>query len=325
VTSLTEEHLDRVWRSKVAGAVNLLELTREMDLSAVVLYSSASGTLGGAGMADYAAANAYLDALAARARSQGRPVISLGWGLWAEPGGMVGRLAPADVQRMTRSGVLPMDAGDGIALFDAAVSSKEPAVLPIRFDHTRLRARAADDELPAVLRSLVPAVPRPAVVDTSLAARLAAMGEQEQRKVLDELVRTQAAAVLGHGSPAAVTSDEPFKKLGFDSLTAVELRNRLNAATGLRLPATVVFDHPKPALLAEFLRAELAPAQPRSSLVDEVDRLEQLLAASGAEERAEVGDRLRALLARWTQPAGSEFDTATDDELFALIDEKFGR
>ncbi|MBZ6477419.1 type I polyketide synthase, partial [Streptomyces griseocarneus] len=274
VSALSPERVDRVLRPKVDAALNLHDLTRHTDLSAFVLFSSVSATLGGAGQANYAAANSFLDALAQRRRAAGLPALSLAWGLWAEGSGMTGKLDPADLARIRRMGLAAMDSAEGLALFDAACAADGDVLFPVRLDTAGLRARAADGDVPALLRGLVAAptrrvrTSRQADGDTTadrassnLAQSLAGLGGAEQERALLELVRKQIATVLGHASPEQIEPERAFKELGFDSLTAVELRNLLNAASGTRLPATLVFDHPNPIALARYLRGELLGAQ----------------------------------------------------------------
>ncbi|KPI09311.1 Mycocerosate synthase [Actinobacteria bacterium OK074] len=270
IASLTAEQLDRVFRAKVDTAVNLHELTRDQDLSAFVLFSSAAGTFGGPGQGNYAAANVFLDTLARRRRAAGLPAVSLAWSLWAERSGMTGHLDDADLRRMAKGGVVPLTTQRGLALFDAAQRLDEPALVLAHLDLAALRTQAASGVVPALLRGLVrtPAVTRRSVAaqgggsagGPSLVERLTRLSGTEQTRALLGLVRSHAAAVLGHAGGGTVGATRAFKELGFDSLTAVELRNRLNAATGLRLPATLVFDYPTPAALAEYLREELLPA-----------------------------------------------------------------
>ncbi|MFF1561796.1 SDR family NAD(P)-dependent oxidoreductase, partial [Streptomyces sp. NPDC058279] len=289
--SLTPERLDTVLRPKADAALHLHELTRGADLAAFVLFSSAAGTLGNPGQANYAAANAFLDALAQHRRAAGLPAVSVAWGLWEQRSAMTGELTDADVQRMARAGLAPLSSDEGLALFDTACSLAEtgsagpvapgaPAgdgsagasgagvLVAMRLDTAPLRAQADAGALPAVFRGLVRGVPRRAAAHraadpaSSEAARrlagLSALTEAEQERVLLDVVRAQVAAVLAYPSPDAVGETQEFLELGLDSLTAVELRNRLNAATGLRLPATLLFDHPSPVLVAARLRAELA-------------------------------------------------------------------
>ncbi|MEQ0565332.1 type I polyketide synthase [Amycolatopsis sp. NEAU-NG30] len=244
VESLTPDHFERVLTSKVDAALVLDEL---VDAPTFVLFSSATGTLGSAGQAAYAAANAVLDALARR-----RPgAQSLAWGLWARSGGMTGAMTDADRRRMARAGFPPLGDEQGLALFDTARTLGEPVLVPVKLNVAALR----DQAVPPVLRKLVPA--RATAADPGLRSRLAGLDDAGRDRVLTEMVRTQVAVVLGHPDVSAVDTAMAFRDLGFDSLTAVDLRNRLSAATGLRLPAALVFDHPTPAALAAFLRAEL--------------------------------------------------------------------
>ncbi|MEU3558865.1 SDR family NAD(P)-dependent oxidoreductase [Kitasatospora sp. NPDC006786] len=256
VESLTPERLAAVWEPKARAAWNLHELTRGRDLTAFVLFSSAAGTLGSPGQANYAAANAYLDGLAAYRRAQGLPGVSLAWGHWAEASGLTGRMSEADGERLARAGLLPMATDYGLGLFDGGLDTAEPAVVA-----ARLKVSALGDR--PVLRALARA--RRPVRTTGLAGELGALPEARQREILLDLVRTHASAVLGRSDSAAVSADRAFKDLGFDSLTGVELRNRLSTAVGTRLSATMVFDHPTPARLAEYLR-EVVLGQERGTV-----------------------------------------------------------
>ncbi|MFD3588749.1 SDR family NAD(P)-dependent oxidoreductase [Streptomyces sp. NPDC058683] len=259
LATLTPERVAEVFRAKVDGARHLAELTGP-ELKAFVLFSSVAGTLGNAGQAAYAAANAALDGLAAQRRAAGLSATAVAWGLWAESSGMTEGMADTDRARLARAGVVPLDTATALDLFDTATALDDPVLLAARLDPVALRERAAEGVLSPVLRALVPAVRRAvATVGAAdgadgLSRRLA---EGEPLRVLQDLVLTQAAVVLGHSDPGGLSPDRPFKDFGFDSLTAVELRNRLGRATGIRLPATVVFDHPTPAALAGYLRGEL--------------------------------------------------------------------
>lgn len=268
--SLTPQRLDEVLRPKADAALHLHELTRESDLTAFVLYSAGAGVLGNPGQANYAAANTFLDALAHRRRAAGLPATSLAWGYWAETSELTGRMDDSHVERMTRSGVLPIDAAHGMRLFDAALGAGEALLVPTRLDVSALRAGTSTGPGPAMLRGLLGGgrrqAPRQAaragtaaVEARSLEARLAGLSADEQRLLLEELVRGHVAAVLGASGPEAVGAERAFKDMGLDSLTAVELRNRLGAATGLTLPSTLVFDFPSPRELAGHLHQELAP------------------------------------------------------------------
>ncbi|WP_344551260.1 type I polyketide synthase, partial [Streptomyces spororaveus] len=259
--SLTPDRLARVLAPKADAAWHLHELTQDLDLDAFVLFSSVAGTFGTAGQANYAAANAALDALARLRHSAGLPATSLAWGLWAEAGGMTGELADADLVRMRRAGIAPLPNAEGLAFFDAALAGTAPAMVAARLDLDQLRGRAGNGTLPSLFRRLVrvPARRRAAAGQGAAGAwaellRTLPAAEREQTALA--LVRAQASAVLGHSGPQAVPTDRAFHELGFDSLTAVELRNRLNQATGLKLPASLLFDFPTAGLLAAHLLAE---------------------------------------------------------------------
>ncbi|MFD4033792.1 SDR family NAD(P)-dependent oxidoreductase [Streptomyces sp. NPDC058637] len=279
LASLTPERVDTVFRPKVDAAWNLHELTADLGLSAFVLFSSSAATLGSPGQGNYAAANAYLDALAAHRHSLGLPAHSLAWGLWAQASGMTGTLDESDRARIARGGVAPLPTEEGLALFDAALRGTEPIVLPVRLDIAALRGQA--DALAPLFRGLVPvrratAGQAAAGGADSLRDRLAGLLEPEREPFLTELVQSRVATILGYRSAQDVGRTLPFRELGFDSLAAVELRNGLAAATGLRLPATLVFDHPTPAELARYLLGELtgaldraAPATPARAAADE--------------------------------------------------------
>ncbi|GAA3868577.1 type I polyketide synthase [Saccharothrix violaceirubra] len=323
LAGLTPDRLDKVLRPKVDGAWNLHELAG--DVSAFVLYSSVAGLLGTAGQANYAAGNAFLDALAGHRRSLGLAATSLAWGLWAQEGALGGHLADVDVRRLARSGLRPLDPADAMRLFDVALGLDD-AVLAVT--HLDLSGLADRDDVPGVLRGLVRTPVRrraaeSAVVPEDLGSRLASLPAAERRRVLVDLIRAQVAAVLGHGDPAGVDADRAFTELGFDSLTAMELRNQLNAATGLRLAATLVFDHPTPAALATYVEEHVAASAP-DPLAAELDRLERALRSAPLDERAAA--RLRALLdtheAAHDGPADREdLEAASDEELFALVDD----
>ncbi|WP_373305815.1 SDR family NAD(P)-dependent oxidoreductase, partial [Streptomyces flavofungini] len=265
IGSLTADRIDTVFRPKVDAAWHLHELTRESDLSAFVLFSSASGVFGGPGQGNYAAANTFLDALAQQRRAAGLPATSLAWGLWAEASGMAGQLDDADVKRMSRGGLIPLRTAQGLALFDAAGSTGRAVLAPVPLDLPALHRQARSHPVALVLRGLVRgtvrrAVERAAVAGSALAESLAGLTDAEREKALLNLVQEHVAMVLGHSSAHAVAPDRAFREVGFDSLSAVELRNNLNAVTELRLPATLVFDHPTPAAVAAFIGTELAGA-----------------------------------------------------------------
>ncbi|MFE3140958.1 type I polyketide synthase [Streptomyces scopuliridis] len=338
---LTPERLDTVLRPKVDAAWHLHELTRDMNLTAFVLYSSVAGLLGTAGQANYAAGNTFLDALAAHRRAQGLPGLSLAWGLWGETGSLAGHLADADLRRLARSGLLPLASDEAMELFDAASATGEPLLAVTRLDTAALRA--SDTGIPPLLRALVPTAPRRATVaagqdsGSGLAERLAALAPAERLRTLTDLVCARVAAVLGHADQGAIDPERAFQELGFDSLTAVELRNQLGAATGVRLPTTTVFDHPTPAALAEHLLGQLVTdAAPGEPVLAELSRLKSAIEESASDTEAyhRITARLRELLdaadlASGGTGAGSgdeadneaDLDSASDEELFALVDE----
>ncbi|MGK5636989.1 type I polyketide synthase [Streptomyces sp. URMC 126] len=266
IASLTPERVETVMRPKADGAWNLHELTRDMDLEHFVLFSSAAATFGAAGQGNYVAANAFLDALAADRRAAGLPGTSLAWGLWDEASALTGQLTDSERARINRGGVTALSADDGLALLDLALTRDEAVLVPAHLDLAGLRAQAARSaEVPPLWRQLVRGgTGRRAAVSggggaDSLHQQLAGLAPQDRERRLTDLIRTHVAAVLGHASADAIEPTRAFTDLGFDSLTAVELRNRLNTATGLRLPATLVFDYPNPLELAAFLQEKLSP------------------------------------------------------------------
>jgi len=328
IDQLTPERLDTVLAPKADAAWYLHEATKDLDLAGFVLYSSVAGVLGGAGQANYAAANAYLDALASHRHGLGLPATSLAWGPWAVEEGMVagaavgfGRIGPEQ----------------GLAMFDTATATDRALVVPLL-----VGGGAARGEVPAVFRDLVRGGRRAAAGSATpkggAAERLTGLRAEERLGFLVDLVRAEAAAVLAHASADAIDPDREFQAIGFDSLTAVELRNRLGIATGLRMPATMVFDYATPARLAEHLLATLAPDDRLAagpSPMAELDRLEAAMSAVEPDEatRAGVAARLQRLLGRWGAPAGgaesatvaSRLEAASTDEIFAFIDNELGR
>ncbi|WP_449657300.1 type I polyketide synthase, partial [Streptomyces johnsoniae] len=273
--ALTPERLDAVLRPKADAAWHLHDLTRDSALRAFVLFSSVSGLTGTPGQANYAAANSYLDALAQHRAAHGLPATSLAWGLWGADLGMGGTLGEAERARWERSGVTPLDAEQGLALFDRALATHSPLLAPVSL---RL-SRAVPAEVPPLLRTLLPGPARPAARERrpvgdqpAWAGQIAALPADEREAAVLRVVRDTAAGVLGHSRGDAIPADRPFKDIGLDSMGGVELRNRLATTTGLRLPATLVFDHPAPAPLAAYLlgrvqadRSPAVPAAPRRS------------------------------------------------------------
>ncbi|MGW1728613.1 type I polyketide synthase [Streptomyces sp. NPDC002306] len=270
IGALNPESLDTVLRPKADAAWNLHELTQNLDLSAFIVFSSIAGTLGSAGQGNYAAANVFLDALAQHRQAEGLPATSLAWGLWDQRNGMTEGLQQTDLTRWARLGVTPLAPDNGLALFDAALRTSSALVVPACLDLHALQARAGTRNLPRVLRGLVRAPGRRAAAYTAggtgqLADRLAGLPADKQQRVLLDMVRTEIAAVLAHTNPDAIDAERGLKELGLDSLTAVELRNRLNTTTGLRLPTTMVFDYPTATALARNLLEKLSDAPGRTA------------------------------------------------------------
>ncbi|MEU9968433.1 type I polyketide synthase [Streptomyces solisilvae] len=343
LTALTPERMDAVFRPKVDGALHLHELTRELELSAFVLFSSAAGTFGSSGQGNYAAANAYLDALAQHRAAQGLPATSLGWGMWSHDAGMTAQLGDTDHRRLARDGLTALSAAEGMELFDTALRTGEPTVLPIKLDLGALRAQAATGSVPPPLRGLVPQPRQPRQQARSahghdadtLTARLAGAGSADRQAILLDLVRQEAAYVLGYTSVGRIGPDAAFTDVGFDSLTVIELRDRLLARTALRLPATFAFDFPTPQTLADHLNTRLGADTTQDPVLAEVARLEELVAARppGGAKDTGAAARLRALAVKLSAdasgPAGgadieATLDAASVDDVLAFIDDEFG-
>ncbi|MEO3765811.1 type I polyketide synthase [Streptomyces sp. B5E4] len=325
LASMTAERLRTVLAPKADAAWALHELTRDADLALFALFSSAAGTLGAPGQANYAAANAFLDALARHRRARGLPAVSLAWGLWEQPGGMNAGLGETDRARLARAGSGALSETEGLRLFDAALGVTEAVSLPVKLDPAALRGRG--DDVPPLLRDLVqgavggsrrPVPEQAAPPAGALARRLAGATAAERRKTVLDLVCREAAAVLGHADAGALAPDEAFAELGFDSLTSVELRNRLARATGLRLSAGLLFDRPTPHALAEHLAALLAsaPAEPAADETPEADEaaVRAALASLSPARLREAGllDALLALAAQDPPPPSPDEREETD-------------
>ncbi|MEU4254286.1 SDR family NAD(P)-dependent oxidoreductase, partial [Amycolatopsis sp. NPDC026612] len=315
--------------AKVAGARHLDELLGD-DLDAFVLFSSVSGVWGSGGQTAYAAANAQLDALAGQRRARGRVATSVAWGPWAGSGMAAGA---AEQDHLRRRGLRPLPPGGALGALGAAVGAGDAAVVVADVDWARFAPAFTATRLSRLLTELPEArltearLPEPAAV--AGIARLAGLAPADQLAELVTLIRTEAAQVLGHATTAAVDPHRAFTELGFDSLTAVELRTRLAAATGLTLPPTLVFNHPNAAALAEHLRAELGDTAP--SVLAELDRLEAALAVGEPDRltRTELAVRLRTLLGRYAEPVAEvpagELDFADDDALLEFINNDLGK
>ncbi len=337
IESLDGERLGRVLAPKVDGAINLLELTKGLGLAEFIVFSSVAGTLGSAGQGSYAAANTFLDALAAHARSRGLPGRSLAFGAWERATGMTGGMSDSDRGRLGRLGIAPLSDREGLELIDLARSIDQSLLVPVALDAAALRAQARAGMLPAIMRGLVrlPAR-RLSEGQGSLAARLADAPESEHAAIVQQLVLTHVAAVLGHASPAAIDPQRPFKELGFDSLGSIELRNRLTQATGLQLPTTLAFDHPTPAAAAKHLRQQAegnsTTETTRRAIDEELDRLAAMLAsvANDDGERQHIETRLRRLLVELAGDKDGNSDavavatiqSASADEIVDLIQEE---
>ncbi|MFI0424339.1 SDR family NAD(P)-dependent oxidoreductase [Spongiactinospora sp. 9N601] len=304
LAEMTAEQVERVLRPKVDAAWHLHDLLpRETRL---VLFSSIASLVDSPGQANYAAGNAFLEGLAHQARAQGRPVVSLAWGLWGGEHGLGGQLGESEVQRIRRWGMVPFEVEEALTLLDHALATDAPALVPVRYDLAALRARG--ETLPHLLRGLLPKERRTAATTATNAEafrrKLDALSLEERDQAVLDLVRTHVATVLGHRSADAIGPQRAFQELGFDSLGAVELRNGLNAATGLRLPATVIFDHPNAQALAERIRKEMAGSEedeairkiiesiPLTSLKSSglLDRLMELAGHNGGTQTNNGGD-----------------------------------
>ncbi|MEU9510802.1 type I polyketide synthase, partial [Micromonospora sp. NPDC048170] len=258
VSGITPDRLAHVLAPKVTAGWWLHEATAELDLDLFVLFSSVAGVLGSPGQAAYAAGNAFLDALALVRAQRGLPAVSLAWGMW-DTEGMAASINDADRARVTRAGLVPMTAQVGLGLWDAALAHGGTALVPAVVDIPAMRAQTAAGRVPPMLRTLVgPAAKRRRSGTGGWADRLAGLEPQEARTQVALLVRGLIAQVLGHSGADQVPADRAFRELGFDSLTAVELRNRINSATGLRLTSTLVFDYPTPGALSEHLYEQLS-------------------------------------------------------------------
>ncbi|OBA60949.1 polyketide synthase [Mycobacterium sp. 1100029.7] len=348
IASLTPDRMDSVLRAKVDGAWNLDHLTRNLDLAAFVLFSSMAGIVGSPGQGNYAAANSFLDGLAAARRAQGRAGLSVAWGLWEQASGMTGHLSDRDKARMSRGGLAPLSTPHALQLFDEAMLADRPLLVAARIDAAGLGTGGA---VPPVLRDLVARPGRRLITDSGaavstsgLATRLQGLSPEQRHHQLVELVCSNAATVLGRSS-ADVEAALPFQDLGFDSLTAVELRNRVKTATGLTLSPNLIFDFPTPAALAEHIDEQLssvtagAPAGEPDQLArfNDIARELQTLVNRPTwtpEDKTRLAARIQAIVTELQSPpplvaeqaplATDDLTTATERELFAILDDDFG-
>ncbi|MFF1796478.1 beta-ketoacyl reductase, partial [Kitasatospora sp. NPDC058263] len=344
VDRLTPARLETVLAAKAASAAHLDELTADLDLDAFVLFSSAASTLGSAGQGNYAAANAHLDALAENRRARGLTGLSVAWGQWG--GGGLAESKEAIRERMKKLPMSAMDPQLAVRALDESLRGPDAVVTVMDVDWALLAQTAVDlpkaplvRDLPEVRRIATTAAARPAEAagagEGELGRRLAGLDRAEQERLLSDLVRAEAAVVLGHASADGVQAQQAFKDLGFDSLTAVEIRNRLNTATGLRVPATLIFDYPTPVAVAAWLRTELAPDEADSvPVLDDLDRLESSLSGPAPDQDTSerITRRLQSLLSKWIEKQGEaesgsgevELESATPDQVFEFLDKELG-
>nr|WP_064455272.1 type I polyketide synthase [Streptomyces sp. NBRC 109436] len=358
IEGLTPGQVERVLRLKVDATRHLHELTRDLDLTAFVLCSHFSATFGAPGQGNQAPGNAFLHAFAEQRRADGLPATTLTFGPWGDGTTVDGAVG----DRMRRHGINEMAPEPATAALQHALDRDETALTVIDMDWRRFTLAFTADRPRPLLHDLPEArevieesradAAGEAAAGAALAGQLAALPETERERVLLDLVRGAVAAVLGHSGAQAIEAGRAFKDLGFDSLTAVELRNRLGAASGLKLPPSLIFDHPTPAAVAAYLRAEIAPgeADGGTAVLEELDKLETALTGSAPDNitRARITMRLRSLLAKWNESDGTavtaepaaaappeapakdtvdadQLQSASDEELFAFINKGLGR
>ncbi|MFI9721761.1 SDR family NAD(P)-dependent oxidoreductase [Streptomyces sp. NPDC052396] len=348
VEALTEDRVDAVLAPKTHGAWHLHELTRHLDLSAFVLFSSIASVLGTAGQANYAAANAFLNGLAEARRAEGLAAGSLCWGYWAERGELGAGLVEADIVRLQRQGVQPMASHEGLALFDAAIARNEPVLVPARLNLQALGAPQAGQAGAPLLRGLTGTPAGPGgpesreATDAGIAQQVRSLPRADAEAVLLDAVRAQTAIVLGHADTGRVGPAVAFKDLGIDSLMALELRNKLAEVTGLKLSATLAFDYPNPSALAQFLTAGVSPGSagepesPAGRLTKEIEglgaRLEDAFLGLADEDKAAISTLLGELQGRVRSMAGDgspvgivdRISSASAGELLSLLDKELG-
>ncbi|MER0241447.1 beta-ketoacyl reductase, partial [Streptomyces sp. HSW2009] len=339
-TELDLPHMDEVLRSKALSACHLHELTKDLDLSAFVLFSSGAATWGGSHQGAYAAANTYLDALAEHRRALGLPATSIAWAPWGETG-----MAADEAARTyyNRRGMNPLDPELAVRSLQQALSQGDTNLAVADIDWAKFPASFTAQRPSPLLADLAPTTPdaaggaEPAAVDNALRQQLAESSPGQQHHIVLHHIQTTAAQVLGHPGIDAVPASQPFQELGFDSLTAVEFRNQLAASTGLDLSPALIFDHPTPKELADFVREQLVDEEVASEgrLLSELDRWDAASASAEVDEaaRRRITGRLQLLLAKWSEPesdtqrttAHSDLETATAEDIFDLISDEFGK
>jgi polyketide synthase 1/15/polyketide synthase 12 len=333
-SSQTPGHVERAMLPKVDAAWNLHEATCGLPLAAFVTYSSVAGLLGAPGQANYAAANTFLDGLAQHRQRLGLPATSMAWGFWERATGMTGHLQDIDLERMRRSGFAPISDAQGMALFEAALGAGLSLTAPMCMDLAAIRKQGGDvDDVPTLLRGLL-RVTRRAADNSSgqtskLLTSLIGLNQAEKERLLLDLIRSHAATVLGHQSPDDISADSAFADLGFDSLGAVEFRNRVQAATGTKLPTTVVFDYPTPIALARYIREDISPNDnPATQILNQIDTLAATCSVTNldhtdletlADRMEEIVRRVRAKLQEDISPS-DEIDFTRDDAIFDYLD-----
>jgi polyketide synthase 7 len=344
ISSLTPDRMDAVLGAKVDGAWNLHELTQGMELSAFVVFSSMAGIVGTPGQGNYAAANSFLDGLIAHRRHGGLPGLSMAWGLWEQASAMTQHLGDRDKARMSRVGLAPLSTGQALELFDAAMVADREVVVASRLDQDALSANSA--ALPPLLSRLASRPTRRVINETDtaapvtgLTARLQGLSTEQRHRALIDLVCVNAATVLGRPTATDIDAGRAFQELGFDSLTAVELRNRLKTTTGLTLSPTLIFDYPTPAVLAEHLDTRLAGSTGQPDLLTRFNEITRELQALldrpdwNPDDRTQLGTHLRTLLGALGadsdadlpyDPRDEDIHNATESELFAILDEELG-
>ncbi|MFF7459406.1 SDR family NAD(P)-dependent oxidoreductase [Kitasatospora sp. NPDC008115] len=349
VTGTDAAHYAETFGAKVAGAANLDALVDGYGVENVVFFSSIAGVWGSGDHAAYAAGNAYLDVLAEQRRQRGVPATTVAWGVWGGATADDEASVPegVDVDRLRRQGLPLIAPARAFEALQQALVDEETFIAVADVDWDRFipvfsssRPTPLFDELPEAGRpgTAEPVGAGEGSAQAPIAERLAGTSAAERDRVLLELVRSEVAAVLGHSGTEDVQPGRSFKELGFDSLTAVELRNRLTGATGTRLPATLVFDHPSPKAVVAVLRGELFPggsASAAETLLEELDRFEEGLAAlaqDGDEARERILGRLRSILGQAGVAASPQhapgqvvtLESASDEEMFNLIGREFG-